>query len=1084
MRKHFTKVNSTIFWVIVLTVNLLAQTGCAPHAHSSKAGSPPVLDHMAVPLSFNETIEPILSENCYSCHGPDPGARKAGLRIDRAQFAFVPRADGGPVIVKGDPDHSPLILRIESKDTKQMMPPPEAHRILKADQVAILRRWVKEGAKYEEHWSFIPPHRPAVPATVRTDWPRSPIDKFVLARLEREGLAPSPEADSYALIRRVTYDLIGLPPTPEEVDAFVQDRSPGAYEKLVDRLLASPGFGEHRAHYWLDLARYGDTHGLHLDNYRSVWPYRDYVIRSFNTNKPFDQFACEQLAGDLLPPKNVDQLVATAFIRAGISSGEGGTIPEELRVNNQRERTEAFGAVFLGLTVGCAVCHDHKFDPITQKDFYQLSAFWNNLEEFPSDKNRDNWPPFIKVPKKENQAAFNATLTQRARIQEQLNVRRKDGRKLLTDWLRQGLHLASPVPSAGLKVRLRFDEQIGAIAVNSAPGAMPRKIAATGGAPIWGEETWFWPSFRMDTTTRVELPNEGDVEENQPFSIGTWLKPYLGTDSSQVHPFGAIVSRNQGTRGWELYFDHDKVSFRLVHSWPHNLISVETAKPVLARSRWNHVLATYDGTCKASGIRLYIDGKPQELRVVQDALTGSIHTTSPMELGREFPDSNPLPQSIYQDLRFYSRALPPDEARRVPYEDYVAEITRRPLDDWSDDEFKTVSDFYFSNRDEPSRILAAKIPALETELNRLSKDGDTCLVCQETPRLAYANVLDRGVYTQRKVRVRPAVPHFLPQPPSGAPLDRKTLADWVVSPINPLTARVTVNRMWQELFGDGLVATPENFGLMGDRPSQPELLDWLAVDFRESGWNIKRFYKQVVMSATYRQSARVTPAALERDPRNRLLARGPRFRMDAEMIRDTALAASGLLVSKIGGPSVKPYQPQGTWESGTLDYSNTYRYVPGRGEDLYRRSIYTFWKRMVPMPNMEAFDAPARDGSCPRRSLSNTPLQALVTMNDPQWLEAARELGERVLTHEATVESRLDYLGMLLLGRPLQQNERLILEQALRRFTSIYTAQNEAATNLITVGESHPNSTISADVLAPWMLVASTALNLDATLNK
>jgi len=455
-----------------------------------------------------------------------------------------------------------------------------------------------------------------------------------------------------------------------------------------------------------------------------------------------------------------------------------------------------------------------------------------------------------------------------------------------------------------------------------------------------------------------------------------------------------------------------------------------------------------------------------------------------MELGRESPDAAPLAQAIYQDFRFYLRVLSPDEATRVPYEDHVAEIIRRAPALWSEDDFKAAADFYFANCDEPTRILTAGIPALDKELSRLSQDGDVCLVCRESPRLAYANVLVRGVYTRLAGRVRPGIPHFLPQPAPDAPLDRKTLADWVASPANPLTARVTVNRMWQEIFGVGLVATVENFGLMGDRPSHPELLDWVAVDFRESGWNIKRFYRQVVLSATYRQSAVATPNLIERDPGNRLLARGPRFRMDAEMIRDTALAASGLLAEKVGGPSVKPFQPDGVWETGTQDYSNTYHYAAGRGSDLHRRSIYTFWKRMVPMPNMEAFDAPARDGSCPRRSRSDTPLQALVAMNDPQWLEAARGLGQRVIEHDPTADSRLDYLGKILLARPLQPVEKAILAGALRRFTAVYSGRGRAADELIAVGEARPDPAIPAAELAPWMLVASTAFNLDATLNK
>ena len=413
-------------WVVVAVLLGIAVIWWAAHR---VAGS-------SAKLSFNQTIQPILSENCYACHGPDPGARKAGLRLDRGEFAFAPHEKFGPAILRGNPDKSPLVRRIESSNPKERMPPAEAHRTLKPEQIALLRRWVKEGAVYEEHWSFIAPQRPPIPETKNQRWARNPIDGFILSRLEKEGLAPSDQADRPTLIRRVTYDLTGLPPTPDEVQAFVTDGSGNAYEKVVDRLLTSPRYGEHRAHYWLDVARYGDTHGLHLDNFRSIWPYRDYVIKSFNQNKPFDQFVKEQIAGDMLPTKNLDTLVASAFLRVGISSGEGGALIEELRVNNKRERAEAFGAAFLGLTTGCAVCHDHKFDPITRKDFYRLTAFFNNLTENPSNDDRQDWPPFIRVPKEDNRAAYEQILAKRTGLENQIAQQHARARELVASWLK------------------------------------------------------------------------------------------------------------------------------------------------------------------------------------------------------------------------------------------------------------------------------------------------------------------------------------------------------------------------------------------------------------------------------------------------------------------------------------------------------------------------------------------------------------------------------------------------------------------------------------------------------------------------
>ena len=1070
------------FWVVfTASVGLLlgiAIWWTAHHAGEADAGR----------LSFNQTIQPILSENCYACHGPDPGARKAGLRLDRSEFAFAAHEKFGPAIVRGNPEKSPLVRRIESEDPKERMPPPEARHTLKPEQIALLRQWVKEGAVYEEHWSFIPPKRSAVPETKDHTWARNPIDRFILNRIEKDGLRPSEEADKPTLIRRVTYDLTGLPATPDEVAAFVADATPNAYEKVVDRLLASPRYGEHRAHYWLDVARYGDTHGLHLDNFRSIWPYRDYVIRSFNQNKPFDQFVKEQIAGDLLPVKTLDTLIASAFLRAGISSGEGGTLIEELRVNNKRERAEAFGAAFLGLTTGCAVCHDHKFDPITRKDFYQLTAFFNNLTENPSNDDREDWPPFIRVPKENNRAAYEQVLAKRSELEYQTRQRRARARELVAAWLKDRRYPAHAVTTEGLQARFRFDEQKGVTFINSAPTPKPASAAATESPVIWGEGIWLWPYMRMDSSTRLDLPDVGDIERDQPFTVAFWLRPDLrpleSKDTSK--PDGVILARanaEQGGRGWQLRINKRRLAFTLMHQGPQNSATIETKEIALIEGRWNHIVATYSGSGKAAGMKLYVDGKLAEFKVVKDKLDGPIRTSSPLTFGRVSPDADPLRQSAFQDFRFYSRELPADEAARLPYEDYVSQIVQKPLSNWSENEFKVVSDFYFAERDESVRSQTAQVGALNQDLEELSKDGSITLVSEEAPGLPYADMLTRGVYDARTERVHAGVPHFLPPLPAGVMPDRLGLAEWTVSAANPLTARVTVNRMWQEIFGTGIVETTEDFGVMGARPSHPELLDWLAADFRDSGWDVKRFYKQLVMSATYRQSARVSPEAYDRDPKNRLLARGPRFRMDSEMLRDTALAASGLLVEKIGGPSVKPYQPPGIWD-GSHDASNTRKYVQDHGDALYRRSLYTFWKRMATMPDMDTFDSPMRDAACTRRQRTDTPLQALVAMNEPLRLEASRKLAERLIHESSSVDARLDYLGRILLSRDWSSREKTALESALVKFQSTYSRDPSAAARLLNVGESKVDKSIPAPEMAAWMLVSSAALNLDAVMNK
>jgi len=1073
-------------WYVALllcTWHLFAGTSSAQTGPSHTDKSPPLK------LSFNQTVQPILSENCYACHGPDPGGRKAKLRLDRAEFAYAPHDKSGPAIIPGQPDKSPLVRKIEAKNPKDRMPPPEAHKTLRPEQIALLREWVKRGAVYEDHWSFIAPKPQIVPPVKQREWVRTAIDNFILARLEKEGLRPSPEADQRSLIRRVTYDLTGLPPSPKEVEAFVSDKSPDAYEKVVDRLLASPRYGEHRAHYWLDVARYGDTHGLHTDHFRSIWPYRDYVIKAYNENKHFDQFVREQLAGDMLPNKTLDSVVASAYIRAGISTAEGGTLSEELRVNNKRERTEAYSAAFLGLTAGCANCHDHKFDPITQKDFYKLTAFFNNLAENPFNDERKDWPPFLMVPAPANRAAYEETLAKKTALERQIHDRRARASELIAAWLAQHERSPRSISPQALVVRLRLDEQKGDAFADSSTGSRRKFVTTTGAPVVWGEGTWFWPYVRMEISTRLELPDVGDEDAAKPFTVSTWLHPHLRPlePKDENKPDGVILSRAEATqdgRGWQLVSNKGKLKFILAHKLPDDAIEVETKGKVLAVGRWNHLAAAYDGTGKASGVKLYVDGKPQDLIVTKDALKDTTSTAAPLEFGRMHPDANPLRQSGYQDFRFYQRALTSEEAARLPYEDYVSEVVRKPLTEWSEDELHTITEYYFQQIDEPTRVLQAQIPPLAEELNGLSKGGDIVIVSEEAPTLAYADVLTRGVFSARTERVRPGVPHFLPPLRNGAPLDRASLVDWTVSSLNPLTARVTVNRMWSEIFGTGLVETTEDFGVMGARPSHPELLDWLALDFREHDWDVKRFYRQLVLSATYRQSSRATPEQIEKDPKNRLLARGPRFRMDGEMLRDTALVASGLLVEKIGGASVKPYQPAGVWEAGSHQNSDTRNYVQDHGQALYRRSLYTFWKRMATMPNMDALDEPVRDAACTRRQRTDTPLQALVTMNDPQWLEASRILAERVIHESPNEEGRLNALGEILLARPWEPGEKEALQKALAKFQAAYAHDEDSAIRLVSVGESRPDIELHADELASWMLVASAAMNLDAVLNK
>lgn len=1105
-------------------------------------------------LDFNQDVQPILASRCFSCHGPDPEMRKAGLRLDLAEWAMKKRPGHPDAIVPGHPERSELVKRIESKDPHHLMPQTAQGEAkpMKPEEIAILREWVKEGAEYRPHWAFEAPVRPAVPAE-NSNWAKTPIDSFIVARLQKEGLRPSPEADKPTLIRRVTLDLTGLLPAPSEVETFLRDTSPGAYEHLVDQLLARPSFGEHRARYWLDYARYADTYGLHFDNSKDIWPYRDYVIRSFNINKPFDQFAMEQIAGDMLPARNLDPLIASGYVRLGLSSNEGGTIPEELRVNIARERTEAYGAAFMGLTVGCAVCHDHKFDPTTQKDFYALSAFFNNIDEKPFNDDRPVWAPVVRIPRPQNRDTYNRVLAKKSDLENRLNDMRLHQRELVQRWITSRQNLPRPVATDKLILRLRLDEGGGDELKNSAPHAAPALFHTTVAKPEWGETTWLWADFRMQSSTRVILDQEGDYEATQPFSAGGWVMFRSAPNYPVGSSSGALLSKMDATqhnRGWDISIRKGILSVDLVNEMPKEdakkaakeppapkepfdyptpqdltkkdlspnkppenkkpapkkkdeakaktpkppspvdstplvAIRVSATDPIPLDGAWKHIFFTYDGSGKAAGVKIYINGAPISTRVEADTLNGqSIRTQVPMQLGWRYPDAAPAKEMRYQDVRLYARSMAADEVKCLPFEDYVAEILSRPSGQWNEDQWHAVSEFYLNNVDSQFKDLQRQIEALNPQLDKLSHGGDLTLVSWEKRSLAYADVLTRGVYSARIGRVLAQTPHFLPPLAANEPRNRLALAKWTVNPSNPLTARVTVNRMWAELFGTGLVETTEDFGIMGQRPTHSELLDWLAVEFRESNWNVKHMYKLMVMSSTYRQSAKSTPDRLAKDPRNLLLSRGPRFRMDGEMLRDIALQSGQLLVNTIGGPSVKPYQPANVWEQVSYPTSDTVNYVQEHGEALYRRTLYTYWKRMAPPPDLDAFDAPMRDVVCTRRQRTDTPLQALVTMNDTQWVEAARGLAQRVILERGRTDERINLMSKILLAHDASQKTAAVLAESVQQMRAHYKADPKSARALVETGEKKRDTSIPEPELAAWTMIANEMLNLDETLTK
>jgi len=1025
-------------------------------------------------LQYNHDIRPILADHCFACHGPDSAARKADLRLDQRAAAV----DSGS-IAPGDPDGSEMLRRILSHDPDEKMPPPATKKKVTPQQVASLKKWIAAGAEYQPHWSLIAPTRGELPPVKNQAWVRTPIDRFILAGLEQAGLTPAPEADRRTLARRLSLDLTGLPPDPALVEEFVADKADNAYEKLVDKLMASKQWGEHRARYWLDAARYGDTHGIHIDNFREIWAYRDEVIDAFNRNQPFDRFTMEQLAGDLLPDATISQRIASGFNRCNITTSEGGAIDEEYLVLYTRDRTETTGTVWLGLSVGCAVCHDHKFDPLSQREFYEMAAFFNNTTQRAMDGNIKDTPPVLRVPATSDRSRLKELEQEIAQAKQKLDQRKKEAQPEFEAWLAtaKGNTPAVQLPTENLYVHASLSEGQGRVTQVSVEN-QPREVPLTESA-TWQQGPMGGKALQPQGAA-FSLSDAGDFERDQPFTCSAWI--YISPNDSS----GALAARmdnTQGFRGWDFWVQRRQFGAHIIHRWPDNALKVVSANQAPANT-WVHVAVSYDGSGKATGVHVYYDGAQQPTQVEADKLNQTIRTQVPLRLGQRHT-GDPLSGTVIQDLRIYKRALPAAEIAVLAKGTHFSAILAKAPQDRTAAENQQLFGWWLGTHDDAHNTLTAQLTAAEKEQAELSRRGTTAHVMQEKTEPAMAFVLHRGEYTQRRDKVTPATPKALPAMPADLPRNRLGFAQWLLRPEHPLTARVTVNRFWQELFGTGLVRTAGDFGVTGELPSHPELLDWLAVDFRESGWDVKRFYKQLVMSAAYRQAAMATPEKLAKDQDNRLLSRGPRFRMDAEMVRDCALAASGLLVPKIGGPSVKPYQPPGVWEAVAMLESNTRNYRQDSGEALYRRSMYTLWKRSAPPASMDIFNAPSREFCTVRRERTNTPLQALATLNDPQFVEAARVLAQRVLKDGgATPSEQLDNLYLRLLARTPRDEERGVAEGSLTELLAYYRDHQDDAKKLLAVGESKRDESLDAATHAAWTMLANQLMNLDEALNK
>ncbi len=1030
-------------------------------------------------IEFNRDIRPIFSDQCFSCHGPDSASRKAELRLDKRDAAIEAGA-----IVAGKSDESELFRRMLSDDPDEVMPPPSSHKSLSAAQKQRVKAWIDAGAEYQPHWSLIPPTMADLPDVRDTKWSRNPIDRFVLSKLETNGLTPASEADIRSLVRRVCLDLTGLPPSSEEIDVVVADTAPDRYERYVDRLLEQPSWGEHRGRYWLDYARYADTHGIHFDNFREIHSFRDWIIAAFNSNMPFDQFTIEQLAGDLLPKPTLEQLIASGFNRCNITTNEGGIIDEEYAVLYARDRVETTSAVWMGLTTGCAVCHDHKFDPISQREFYQLAAYFNNTTQKVRDGNVRDTPPIVHVPKSDERVRFNALAEELTSAKTAREEQRKTSRKSHDEWLKNFnkvqsviLEQVSSLPRPDSHIPL-FDGDTNAISVVSGQQLQRRALSkpASHQAGHVAEQAW-----TIQKEPRPSFPELGDVERDTAFSVSLWVKPAGGKQS------GSLLTRlgdGDDAQGWDVSLVLNKPTLQLIHKSPDDMIKIGS-EVALAADKWQHLGIVYNGSSKAEGVSIFVNGKNVGTKVNNDKLSGSIKTESTCRLGHRAAKSAVAEKTGLQDIRFYREALTEQQLNLIASNARVSYLVSKLVAKRTDQEKDEIFDWYLKYQDNDFQKIEDEFVKLDAERLAIESRGTIAHVMNEMTEKPKAFILMRGDYDKRGDEVAPHPPACLPPVPDDFPQNRLGLAKWLVMPEHPLMARVTVNRFWQEIFGQGLVLTAGDFGVTGSSPSHLELLDFLSVRFREDKWDVKNLFRLMVTSATYRQSAVTTPEKLAKDPHNILISRGPRFRMDAEMIRDYLLKTGGLLSPKIGGPSVRPYQPPGVWEAVAMPNSDTKAYKEDSGEGLYRRSLYTFWKRAAPPASMDIFNAPSREVCTVRRERTNTPLQALVTMNDPQAIEAARNLAQTALLKaELDHTLRVQYVATVVLGRPLCGEELVVVQKSYHDLLQYYQAHLTDAEALLLVGQSARNKEVPAAEHAAWTMLVNELLNLDESLCK
>ncbi len=1027
-------------------------------------------------VDFNRDVRPILANHCWNCHGQDESSRKAKLRLDLRPAALAKTKNNDHAIVPNNPAASALITRIEANDISQM-PPRSFNKPLTENQIKILKQWITEGAPYAEHWAFVPPRKStSLPKVKLSTWPRNEIDYFILQKLEATGIAPALETDRRTWLRRVTLDLTGLPPTLEETKSFLADKAEGAYERVADRLLNSKGHAERMAMHWLDAARYADTNGYNNDEMRTLWPWRDWVIEAFNKNMPYDQFLTTQIAGDLIPNATLSQKVATGFNRNHVLTTEGGIIEEEYRVEYVADRVHTSATVFLGLSMQCARCHDHKYDPITQKDYYRFAAYFNNSpDKLVSYSQGRMAEPLLKVP---TQAQLAEKSKLEARNEELTSFLKKRSMQIdadITNWetslSKEQIETAGPV---GVVAHFPLDDAKGPGIANTIsmqnPGVIKGNFISVPGR--------IGKALQFDGNTHISANETGVFESDQTCSFSAWVYP----TSNQASTVLSKIDDANAYRGYDVILENGKVASHFINHWPDRALKVVTKK-TLSLNTWHHIAVTYDGSRKASGVKIYADGQLQELEITtNNKLEGSLKTDKPFHIGMR-QSSIPFLGKI-DDVRLFSTVLSPKDVERLSKGETIQglkEILKVAPANRSAIQSEQLKSYYLDHVDSQAKQIKAELSEIPKKLAELEKAMPVTMVMGELSPRRPTHILKRGQYDQHGEVVDPGVPGIFAALPTMVP-NRLELARWLTNPNHPLTSRVAVNRLWEMLFGTGLVETSEDFGIQGALPSHPELLDWLALELIKKNWNVREILKQIVLSSTYRQSSNTIKRALEKDPRNKLLSHAPRSRLPAETVRDNALAISGLLVEQIGGPSVKPYQPDGLWEDVSVERREKYK--ADLGDGLYRRSMYTFWKRTCPPPGMAAFDAPDRETCVIRRARTNTPLQALVLLNDPTYIEAGRKFAEQILLKANENQARFELAFQMALCRSPKTEEVEVLLKILQTAEKRFSSDPVAANNLTSIGYSKRNEKLNSSTLAAWTTITCMILNLDETISK